>query len=454
MRTMTADELRAALDTWERMPPTLVVIAPIGRSGSILMQSLLDGHPAVVGFPVWFTTSHAENTSAKAMTLDEARAYALEFVAKNITVFDGRTSFFGDTHLLSRGGQLGANAGEVHQIPQGPFADALAEMLAGAPFDTRRFFLAIHLALVALEGRVPSAVTTIAFHNHNQLLDTSAALLRDFPEARYLFMARDPRESILSFQKLEEELAGHGHVFTQVLMHLRINADQALRAHRVAEQTRTALVRYADLNRMHAAREGGMRALAAWIGIRWHPTLLQSTVLGLTWHGNATDRRPNTGFDASRARLRWPEQLDPDVARMIEHLFYEYMLFMRYEVASRPTRASIRWTLFTHDPIPTLFPVASLQDSPGRIVDRALNDDPSTFRGPWSKRVPLPLARGERVARNLYRFYRDENRRRWELFRLRFSSRGLAVFDELEAALRATPGDESQLVALLPPLQG
>jgi hypothetical protein len=125
-------------------------------------------------------------------------------------------------------------------------------------------------------------------------------------------MVRDPREDWLSWDKVlklrikdyskirlnkrDENIQSYAHF----IENLQFFSSKLERDH----------LRIVDLNKLHLLNKDGMVRLTCWLNISFQDSLLESTFLGKTWHGNSADRSPISGFSTSKTFYKWPNELD------------------------------------------------------------------------------------------------------------------------------------------------
>jgi hypothetical protein len=436
--TSSVAEARQALQHWQTPGAIdVLMLSPLGRSGSLLIQSLLDDHPAVATFSHWFEVGYDDLGPSSPQTGNEAaRSCAVAMVERCRGLFTGY--YYGDASFLSRGGALTSG---LTTLDAGRFIDAVVAILGETSFDRRRFFLAAYAAMRLLRGLGCHDVRWLVYHNHYLKLPEGSSLLRDFPSLRAIVTTRDPRESMLSFRRLEIEIANSKHVFAQGLARLKVDAALLVRAARLWSVLPAERLRIVDLNGLHAHGSEAIDALASWLAIERTPGLELSTVYGTPWSGNAVDGTPRRGLDDRFAALRWPTALPSTWLALTETLLRAHVTRFGYTPPSvRLRRAELRRTILLHDPYPALFartaydPVFGGIRSPRDVIDEALHT-PGTTK---LDATPL-LGRALRVARALRRYTRLFVSPRLAQVRERYRLGELAVFEEADAAIEGAP---------------
>jgi hypothetical protein len=258
-----------------------------GRSGSILLGSLLDGHEDVLMLPA--------NRSDG--------IYKFFELYKSLTLYQKLIAYPAFTEIYDAASE-GAGCGR--SFFTGAFAISSTEYYAAiqAIWNVHRqwppeflmsrqaFFLFVHIAYNMALGRQPTASQPLIVCAQHEWNDVRARhFVEDFPHAKFIHTIRDP---ISAFDRLfawwfDADLLPRdplraNHVAATHLEPARnisivapwtvvralVDAD---RAHSGME-SRTRAVRFEDLHCDTAKTMGG---LADWLGISYQPTLLEST---------------------------------------------------------------------------------------------------------------------------------------------------------------------------------
>lgn len=290
----------------------LVLLVPHGRAGSYLIQSLFDGHEEVTMFPGAHNHYHL-GLERFATNEDIART----FVAEHLHFFDSSRSYFSSTEA-----HPGDEVPELYNVNTEAFVRAFVHLLdRTGPRTDKTAWLCAHLAFAQVRGHDTSRVRYLFIHQHILSADLIAAYFRDFPDLYYIAPTRDIREEWSSCQKLVRRRYGTIRLFDQFLEFLK--AASASRASMLTSHGRCSggHFKIIDLARLHLLQEDAMRQFASWLGISYDPALVESTIMGVPWLGNASDGKPIAGFDRDRARSKYREVLDPTEQELAEFFF-------------------------------------------------------------------------------------------------------------------------------------
>lgn len=320
LRAVIADKIENLRHYDVRAMDRVVAITFWGRSGTIFLASLLDGHDDVMMLP--------------ATRSDEIHKFWAFY--KSLSLFDKLIAFPAFTTLYDTSSEAAGCNGSFFD---GPFAISSAQYLAAVQaicevygqwppeflMSRRAFFLFVHIAYNLALGRRPASshpLIVCALHWWNN--ERAMEFIGDFPQAKFVHTIRDP---ITSFDRLfdwffdadlfqpMEPLRAQRATVARVLQPVRYISDvaayQVVRAHIVADgpyfgmESRTRAIRFEDL---HCDIAKTMRELADWLGLPYQATLLDSTFNGIpyvvtrdgkTWSGSRPEKAQRTSRNIS-----------------------------------------------------------------------------------------------------------------------------------------------------------
>ncbi len=330
----------------------VVAIGFWGRSGSVLMASHLDGHDDVLMLPGPLSDGiHKFYGSSASLPLRQ-KLLAFPTMQK---LYD----------ITSEGAGVGGS------YFNGPFAISQDQYYAAVQAivevsgqwspeflsSRRALFLFIHIAYNLALGRRPAnsrPLIVCALHWY----DNARALefVEDFPQTQFIHTIRDP---ITSFDRFFdwlfdaellrpiEPIADQHATVARVLHPSRPISDVAawrvVRAHIVADQpysgmaSRTRAIRFEDL---HSDPARIMRDLAAWLGISFQASLLEST-FNRTPYVVTRDGKTWSGARKEQPR-RSSRNLSQKDRALVYSVFYENFRAWNYPCPSIFGRAPVR----------------------------------------------------------------------------------------------------------------
>ena len=269
-----------------------------GRTGTDLLQSLLDSHPEVLTFNGRLAF-HDFWKKSMCVAAGEYAAPDLidEFIGTHIEAFKSRYD------LQERKNQLGDQSNESIDIDLDAFRSHALGLLAGVQVDSRTALLAISGAYALCLGQDLEQKGLFFHHAHH--FRELPGYLSDFPDSKIICMTRDPRANFVSGiehhrarnEERDTDTGRHLFFFLNRLMNDATPVERYGKDYRV--------VRIEDLG-----REEILRALAAWLEIPYDQCMTRSTWAGLSWRGDKLSKVNNEpGFSVKMLENRWESRL-------------------------------------------------------------------------------------------------------------------------------------------------
>jgi len=311
-----------------------------GRSGSVLLASYLDAHEDVIMLPALHSDGiHRFSMLYASLTLQQKLLAYPVFVA----LYDAQSEGAGCGRSLFAGPFAIATTDYYASV------QAICEAASAWPQDfvssRRALFLLIHVAYnVALGRRPASATPLIVSAQHGRDDARAARFVEDFPEAKFIHTVRDPvcaldRTFDWFFDPLllEDRQPSSGkrtggaevlHPARYISLLAPLTALETLigadRPHPGME-ARTRAVRFED---MHCNLAETMRELAAWLGIGYRATLLESSFNGIPY----VVTREGQSWSGSRPDKASPpvRHIAPRDRALVRALFYQDFLAWNY----------------------------------------------------------------------------------------------------------------------------
>ena len=291
---------------------TVVALLNYGRSGSGLLDSLIDGHPQIASIPGVLMKGFFARGVWEALRADGAAGLLPRFIETYEVLFDTASSKpvptgvpredtvgIGRTEGLAN---LGPNGDEVMTVDRAAFHAAASQMIdAAGEVDQGTLFRIVHRAYDVAAGGDGAEKPVLFYHIHNPAEYPLANFLGHFPEARLLMTVREPIQSCESW----------------LLKSIETPADYTENTHRIERilslfldfnfQVRpSAALRLEDLK---AEPQATIGRLCAWIGICEAPSLYAQTALGRKWWGDPSGldyAREKGGSPFAKACLDYP----------------------------------------------------------------------------------------------------------------------------------------------------
>ncbi len=277
--------------TWLRRP---VLVCGSHRSGTTLMQSLLDAHPQLVVIPsegTYFTSfRYAARQDASAAAMDRfAKEWVVRCVAPNSEPHFhlGRSTFEGNPSVAFVRALLDWHA-------------RLRDRLAGQGAE----FAPLMALAAAFQATVAPARAPQRWVEKTPMGEFTVKRFLKFPQARFIHMVRNPVATLASLQESYRNdrvpYDRHRHMWA-----IRRSLECA---HRNAKHlgARYLVVRYEDLT---ADPQAVMRRVADFLQIPTHPTLCIPTAGGAPVRANSSFDPGAPGVVEHRPRDSTPPPL-------------------------------------------------------------------------------------------------------------------------------------------------
>lgn len=276
----------------------LILVHPIGRSGSVFLQSLFDGHRDVLMFPALGTIY-----SKIPKIVFDITSFLDEFIESNKSIFDSSYGYFGlGVSFVS--GKFGGTGEENLVVDSSKFKREALRLLKLGGFGERGLsrldlFKIVHIAYSAVaRGEQPTTTKYILYHPHNS--EEFPLLIDEWPSIRFLFTLRDPRQNWASWKKVIAIRTGIALIFHPKIemLNCQINhSSEMSNLKEVYERVGKNQLRLIELQQLHASNKVLLKKLCAWLELEFDDVLLKSTFNGKVWNGNSADRVMTTGFN-------------------------------------------------------------------------------------------------------------------------------------------------------------
>ncbi|MBF0177326.1 MAG: sulfotransferase [Magnetococcales bacterium] len=290
-----------------KLPEKVLAIIYYGRSGSELVQTLLEGHPKIitiagnVGSLAQFYDSYVD-VSGK-VDMGKINHFVMMFLDCFCSMFDTRHA-----SLYSNGVdfvKMGRDGREHLGVDPVVFINNFTRIMReNVEFMDKGVYLkALHIAYHISLGRNARDDMIIVYQLHYLDADNAPALITSFPDLLFLFMIRDPLQSFGSIMRT--------WIFPKILKYNAKNqTDDSVILNIISQfhqimlggvypladyRDRTRAVRFEDIKTR--PRET-MQKICHWLGIAWDDCLLETTFEGKRqWSINPHLGDVITGFD-------------------------------------------------------------------------------------------------------------------------------------------------------------
>ncbi len=321
----------------------LILVTPHGRSGSLFIQSLMDGHTNIASIP-GFGLNYDIN-----LKVGNKTELVDNFISKHPEIFDLSLGYLGQvgTNVTEK---LGFSEEKNLRLDKEAFRNLLLQNLNSSSeiksinISRRDFWIAVHKSYVQLLGNDPSQLKYILFHQHNYIGGHQFASA-DFPQLHYFATIRDPREDWLSWKKVLR--IRHGRLFFIAYRYFRYQnlMSYSKFVSNLVEATEYITIEnilILDLNTLHSLNVDAMREICRRLKIDFQDSMTKSTFNGLVWKGNAADRKATSGFDITKKDLKWPFKLRKNEVEYINSFLNLELRSFNYQCNQAIERKKIR----------------------------------------------------------------------------------------------------------------
>lgn len=310
----------------ENLP--VVFLLGVGRCGAALFRSLLDWHNQLIILPF----------SSKLLSLWH------DYGCERMRNTDEVANAFINRPKISwmkekkHSHELTGNPYDFSNVNWDLFVSSFRAYLNSHPLSFQNTFWGINEAYAkASKGNKENARCLIAESLYE---DRIKEIINLFPSARFLHVIRDHRGNTSSLKGYFLSTYGsliypgrglrHGrslfiHILKDYMVDIMRMAD---RCQRTMTPERYRFVRFEDIKENP---EKTMREMAQWIGIDFHPILLEPTAAGKPFVGDSgfTNKKMK-GFESEPVN-RWKKHLRNYEVKMIEFLFRNSMVSVGYK---------------------------------------------------------------------------------------------------------------------------
>ena len=261
-----------------------------GRTGSIFLHSLLDGHPEVMTIPGVFLKGYFNpDVWSKLYQGNQDNNWRISLIKNFFVLYEPMfdASSLSDVPGSPMAGPPGhgsglANLGEkkdiVFKIDKKIFSSYLFTYLEN--FDSMErstFFKLIHLAYdSSIQKNTKPGI--VFFHIHNPTFVESAQFLKDFPATRFLQIIRDPIQALESWCRINKKegenqvIINHDYIednkyYNKFALVLNYYNDQVIRY-----ANDKIVIRLEDIK---LETENTLKKLSEWLGINFSNTMMK-----------------------------------------------------------------------------------------------------------------------------------------------------------------------------------
>ena len=309
------------LSTKKRAP--VVALVPFGRSGSLFLHSLIDGHPEIatlpgVYFKGWFGTELWQKLAPDLSSADWRERLATNVLEELEPLFDAncRKNVIGEpmrnTNWLAHDlgfTNMGSDGSQSLSLDQNAFYRNFLNLLKPLPLlNISECFELIHQAFeVSVRDQnevISSNKKCIFYHIHNPNSYERLHFLKHYPEAYFLHLIRNPLQSMESWIISNANNLIINNTHKKMSINLLMNEWRTI-VNKVIVMFRQILFPFHQASNQFGIRledikrnpKEMMPKLASWMGVNDHAELYKSSFCGLQYWGPPSPTGSITGFD-------------------------------------------------------------------------------------------------------------------------------------------------------------
>jgi len=287
------------------------LVAGGGRSGTDLLQNLLDSHGQVLSFngPTKLYIDFFSGSKCLQSGSFNLKDIAHEFVGLYIERFNSKYDH------LERKDQLGKDESESLNIDTELFIKKFVSLLNNQEKNNKNILLGIHGAYHFCLGGSFDSLKILFYHAHH--FDEVYQFIEDFPATTIVFPTRDPRAGLVStienwkkYDSSNKSYLSFAHD-NYLFFYFHLNRITESEGRLICSNKKHIIIRLEDLINIDH-----MKSLSDLLFIDYKKSMLLPTVGGKIWHGDRIsgakireiEWSENRTYNGWREKLSWRER--------------------------------------------------------------------------------------------------------------------------------------------------
>jgi hypothetical protein len=265
----------------------IVLLFTGGRSGSDLLQSLLDGHTEVAQFP---GVLHFTKNLLKIFELKDPKIIAKKFIYNNKLYFDSRLN------KRERHDKLGKKRNEFYIVNKNLFIKNFIKIFKRSKKKNLDILICLHKAYMLSRKIRTNKFKIIFLHLHLfENFRNYLKVLEVYKDTKMLITYRDPLVSLCSTVK-NWSIYGQGkymtprNLYSNYQFHFNIFNNL---------QNYKKKIRVVKLEKIHSKSKKTLKKLCKFIDIKYSKILLESTYLNKKWWGDSISNKKLDGLNSN-----------------------------------------------------------------------------------------------------------------------------------------------------------
>tara|TARA_B100000035_G_C20977510_1_gene543861 strand:+ start:1 stop:1089 length:1089 start_codon:yes stop_codon:yes gene_type:complete len=301
----------------------LVLLFTGGRSGSDLLQSLLDGHKEVAQFPA---VLHFTKELLKIFKLKDPKNIAKNFISLNKLYFDSRLN------KRERHDKLGKKKNEFYIVNKNLFIENFVKIFKKSKKENLDILVCLHKAYMLSRKMNPNKLRIVFLHIHLfENFRNYLKVLDVYKDTKILVTYRDPLVSMCSTVKHwtvydEGKHMTPRNLFSNYRFHFNTFNDLKEYKNRI---------RVVKLENIHTKSKKTLRKICKFIGIAYSNILLKSTYFNKKWWGDSISNKNLDGLNSNFKNKFDKNIFEYDDIEFIENKIINILKKYNYPIRSK-----------------------------------------------------------------------------------------------------------------------
>lgn len=308
----------------------VIVLRPIGRSGSYFIQNLFDGHPRVLVLPFPFPFYYHWKMYHQYNKNEDLQHLVNHFISETSLkyMFDGyrnKYSKYFSTYTNSEGQNT------YFELSKELFESNLykeIEKISDHYPSRKAFLIAVHVAFEKSVGNNADNKDFILINEHYpyQFEDPD----KDFEKVYNLLMIREPLNCYASYCKSSMGDRGMwGMLYTNLDLNLWIDVMLNAKLHSEKFPQKIYFLKTEDLN---LDPKQALQKLTDWLDMEFNEVLLEPTYVGFDKRGISLFNKNQTGFDPEIVtEKRWESYCSKREVIIVNSIFRDFIQEQGYQ---------------------------------------------------------------------------------------------------------------------------
>ena len=328
----------------------IIALRSFGRSGTLFLHSLIDGHKEISTLPGYFFKGWFGKNIWEQLKPDYTQNNWRELLAENIFIFfepqfnaskksnvpgsPNKTSWLAQSTGFT---SLGKNSDEILNLDKNKFITNFIDLIKNEQsINQRECFELVHdafdKAYRVKNNEIPADLKIIFYHIHNpdnyELLNFSL----NYPEAKMLFIIRHPVQSLESWLKLHFDKIFSSSENVQIIeeWHEVVKTIQAM-FYFFLNPINTLTDNYGiKLEDLKINTDSTIQKMSDFIGIKKTESLFNSEFLNYAFSRPSTSQNKVSGFSNEAINLKIGRYFSSNDIKILNYIFYHFLDKFKY----------------------------------------------------------------------------------------------------------------------------